>query len=138
MAYLFPSPEWVEAFKDALNASEPYKKSAAKWEGDFYFIVSPGKGLEQPVKFYLDLWHGECREAYVVEGDDDKNPEFVIEGTIDVYRQIFDHKLDPIRALVSRKLKLKGNLGKIMRSVKATLDLVNAAASVDTVWPDEV
>ena len=137
MAYLFPSPEWVEAFKEALNASEAYKKSAAKWEGDFYFIVSPGKGLTEPVKFYLDLWHGQCREAYIVEGDDDKNPEFVIEGTLDVYRQIFEHKLDPIRALVSRKLKLKGNLGKIMRSVKATLDLVNAAASVPTTYPDE-
>lgn len=137
MAYLFPSQEWVDAFKAALNSSEAYKVSAAKWEGDFYFIVSPKGTIKEPVKFYMDLWHGECREAYIVEGDDDKSPEFVIEGTLDVYRQIFEHKLDPIRALVSRKLKLKGNLGKIMRSVKATLDLVNAAASVDTAYPGE-
>ena len=40
MAYLFPSPEWVAEFKTALNASEPYKVSAATWEGDFYFIIS--------------------------------------------------------------------------------------------------
>ncbi len=136
MSYLFPSPEWVAAFKDALNASEAYKVSAEKWEGDFYFIISAGKGLPEPVTFYLDLYHGECREAYIVDGDDDKTPEFVIEGTMDTYRQVFEKKLDPIRALVSRKLKLKGNLGKIMRSVKATLDLVNAAASVDTVYPE--
>jgi putative sterol carrier protein len=136
MSYLFPSPEWVTAFKDALNASEAYKVSAAKWEGDFYFVISAGEGLKEPVKFYLDLWHGECREAYIVEGDDDKKPEFVIEGKLSTYKQVFSHKLDPIRALVSRKLKLKGNLGKIMRSVKATLDLVNAAASVDTVYPE--
>jgi putative sterol carrier protein len=136
MSYLFPSSEWVTAFKDAVNTSEAYKVSAEKWEGDFYFIVSAGKGLPEPVKFYLDLWHGECREAYIVDGDDDKNPEFVIEGTIDTFKQVFDKKLDPIRALVSRKLKLKGNLGKIMRSVKATLDLVNAAASVDTIYPE--
>ena len=136
MSYLFPSPEWVAAFKDALNASEAYKVSAAKWEGDFYFIISAGEGLSEPVKFYLDLWHGECREAYIVEGDDDKKPEFVIEGKLSTFKQVFGGKLDPIRALVSRKLKLKGNLGKIMRSVKATLDLVNAAASVDTVYPE--
>lgn len=137
MAYLFPSPEWVEQFKTALNASEPYKVSAAKWEGDFYFIISAKGPIKEPVKFYMDLWHGECREAYIVEGDDGKKPEFVIEGTLDVFRQIFEKKLDPIRALVSRKLKLKGNLGKIMRSVKATLDLVNAAGSVDTVYPGD-
>jgi putative sterol carrier protein len=137
MAYVFPSAEWVAAFKDAINANEAYKKSAAKWEGDFYFIVSPGKGVEEPFVMYLDLWHGECREAHVVTDMNEKKPEFIIEGTLDVYRQIFEKKLDPIRALVSRKLKLKGNLGKIMRSVKATLDLVNSAANVDTVYPDE-
>ncbi|RME81032.1 MAG: hypothetical protein D6775_14660 [Caldilineae bacterium] len=137
MAYLFPSAEWVKAFQEALNASEAYRVSAAKWEGDFYFIVSAGHGLKEPVKFYLDLWHGQCREAYLVEGDDDKTPEFIIEGPLPVYQDIFSGKLDPIRALVSRKLKLKGNLGKIMRSVKATLDLVQAAASVDTTFPEE-
>jgi len=134
MAYLFPSPEWVAAFKDAINDNPAYRKSAAKWEGDFYFIVTD-KNMEEPFVMYLDLWHGECREAHVVEDMNEKKPEFIIEGTLDVYRQIFEKKLDPIRALVSRKLKLKGNLGKIMRSVKATLDLVNSAASVPTEYP---
>jgi len=134
MAYLFPSPEWVAAFKDAINANESYKKSAAKWEGDFYFIVTD-KSLEKPFVMYLDLWHGECREAHVVEDMNEKKPEFIIEGSLPVYRQIFEKKLDPIKALVSRKLKLKGNLGKVMRAVKATLDLVNSAANVPTEYP---
>ena len=138
MAYLFPSAEWVDAFKDAVNASEAYRQSGADWEGDFYFIISPGQGLDEPARFYLDLWHGECREAYVVAGEEDRVPEFTVEGPIAVFRQIFDGKLDPIRALVSRKLRLKGNLGKVMRNVKATLDLVNAATAIDTVYPDEV
>lgn len=137
MAYQFPSPEWVAEFKTKLNASEAYKSSAEKWEGDFYFVISAKGPIKEPVRFYMDLWHGQCREAYIVEGDDDKNPEFEIEGTLAVFRQIFEKDLDPIRALVSRKLKLKGNLGKIMRSVKATLDLVNAAGSVDTLYPGD-
>jgi putative sterol carrier protein len=138
MAHLFPSAEWVAAFKDAVNASEAYKVSAAKWEGDFYFTIEPKGSLKEPVSFYLDLWHGACREAFLVSDHGVKKPEFEISGTIDTYRKIFKHDMDPIRALVSRQLKLKGNLGKIMRSVKATLDLVNAAGSVPTVYPDEV
>jgi len=137
MAYLFPSAEWVAAFKEALNNNEAYKVSAATWEGDFYFIVEPKGSLKEPVKMYLDLWHGQCREAYLVTGPDDKQPEFIIEGSIDTYRKIFKKQLDPIRALVSRQLKLKGNLAKIMRSVKATLDLVNSASNVPTRYPDE-
>lgn len=138
MAFLFPSAEWVVAFKDAVNNNESYKKSAEKWEGDFIFTIEPKGTLKEPVKFYLDLWHGQCREAHLVEGAGDKTPEFEISGTIDTFRKIFKHELDPIKALVSRQLKLKGNLGKIMRSVKATLDLVNSASNVSTRYPDEV
>lgn len=137
MSYLFPSVEWVAAFKDAVNANEAYQKSAAKWEGDFIFTIEPKGTLTEPVRFYLDLWHGQCRDAFLIEGPTDKTPEFEVAGTIDTFRKIFKHDLDPIKALVSRQLKLKGNLGKIMRSVKATLDLVNSASDIPTRYPDE-
>ncbi|MCX7670804.1 MAG: SCP2 sterol-binding domain-containing protein [Anaerolineae bacterium] len=135
MPYLFPSAEWVAQLKEAINSSAAYASSAKTWEGDFYFIVEPGGGITEPVKIYLDLWHGQCRAAYLVEGEDTKQPEFIIAGPLETYRQIFAKKLDPIQALMSRKLKLQGNMGKVMRAVKATLDLVNCAASVDTVFP---
>jgi putative sterol carrier protein len=71
-----------------------------------------------------------------VAAGDTKKPEFVIAGTLDTYRQIFTKKLDPIQALMGRKLKLEGNMMKIMRSVKATLDLVNCCSLIDTVYVD--
>jgi putative sterol carrier protein len=88
------------------------------------------------MRLYLDLWHGQCREAHVVIGADDKKPEFIIAGSVDTYRQVFSKKLDPIQALMTRRLKLQGDMGKIMRAVKAALDLVNCGASVDTTYPD--
>lgn len=135
MSYLFPSAEWVAQLQKAINSSPAYASSAKTWEGDFYFIIEPGGGITEPIKIYLDLWHGQCREAYLVQGEDTKKPEFIIAGPLEVYRQIFAKKLDPIQALMGRKLKLQGNLGKVMRAVKATLDLVNCAASVDTAYP---
>jgi putative sterol carrier protein len=138
MAYVFPSSEWAAELQAAINRSEAYASSAKTWEGDFYFIIEPGSGLAERVRIYLDLWHGQCREAYLAIDADDKKPEFVIAGPMDTYRQIFAKKLDPIQALMSRKLKLQGNMAKVMRAVKATLDLVNCAASVETVYPDTV
>ena len=134
MPYLFPSPEWIEQLKIEINRSEAYANSAKTWEGDFHFIIEPGGPIKEPFKLYLDLWHGKCREALPVTGEGDKKPEFIIAGPLDTYRRIFDKKLDPIQALMSRKLKLQGNMGKVMRAVKATLDLVNCAASVETVY----
>ncbi len=136
MAYEFMSPGWVDQLKTEVNRSEAYASSAKNWEGDFHFIVDPPKPGGQPRKMYLDLWHGKCRDAYPVDGQDDKKPEFTIAGTQATYRKIFEKKLDPIQALMTRQLKLHGNMMKIMRSVKATLDLVNCCALIDTNYPE--
>ncbi len=138
MAYLFPSAEWTEQLKEQVNHSEAYASSAKNWEGDFCFTVEPIKPGDKPFRMYLDLWHGKCREAHAMSDDDNCKSEFVITGTMQTYRRIFEHKLDPIQALMTRQLKLQGNMMKIMRSVKATLDLVNCCSYIDTQYPDVV
>ncbi len=138
MSYLFPSSEWFDQLKIEVNRSEAYRNSAKTWEGDFYFTIEPGPGIKEPYKAYLDLWHGECREARAVTGPEAKKPEFIISGTLDTYRQVFKKKLDPIQALMTRKLKIEGNMMKIMKAVKATLDLVNCCGLIDTEYIDGV
>ncbi len=136
MAYIFPSAEWVAQLKDVVNNDPAYASSAKTWEGDFYFIVEPGPGIEQPVKLYLDLWHGKCRDAYMVTGAETKQPEFTIAGTLDTFRKVFQKKQDPIQAMMTRKLKVQGNMMKIVRAVKPTLDLVNCCSKIPTQYPD--
>ena len=41
-------------------------------------------------------------------GAETKKPEFTISGTIETYRQIFNKKLDPIQALMTRKVDAPG------------------------------
>jgi putative sterol carrier protein len=138
MAYLFPSAEWFDQLKTEVNRSEAYASSGKTWEGDFHFIIKPWGARQEPFKVYLDLWHGKCRDVYEVAGSEAKKPEFVIAGTLDTYRQIFSRKLDPIQALMTRKLELQGNMGKIMKAVKATLDLVKCCSLIDTQYADQV
>jgi len=137
MAYLFPSAEWFDQLKIEVNRSEAYANSGKTWEGDFHFIIKPWGDRQEPFKVYLDLWHGKCRDVYEVTGAEAKKPEFVIAGTLDTYRQIFSRKLDPIQALMTRKLELQGNMGKIMKAVKATLDLVKCCGLIDTKYADQ-
>jgi putative sterol carrier protein len=135
MTYRFPSNEWIKAMADVVNNSESYRKSAEKWEGDFYFVVEPGPGLDKDVALYLDLWHGEAREAGAVADPGDKDPEFVIRAPIAVWRRVIEKKLDPIQGMVTGQLKLKGTMSKIMRFPKAASDLVNCATEVPTEFP---
>jgi putative sterol carrier protein len=40
MAVVYPSLEWMEAFKEKANSNEDYAKAAHDWEGDFTIEVS--------------------------------------------------------------------------------------------------
>ncbi|MFN2168280.1 MAG: SCP2 sterol-binding domain-containing protein [Anaerolineae bacterium] len=134
MAYEFLSSEWAAAFKDAINASAAYRDAAATWEGDFCFIADLKDGGQRML--YLDLWHGECRDAYVVDDAGSTSPEFEVSAKIPSWKKVIDKKVDPIQALMTRQLKLKGNMAKVLKSVKAAQELVNAATQVPTEFPE--
>ena len=135
MTYKFPSDEWIKALMVEVNQSEAYRKSATKWEGDFYFICEPGPGLAESVSLYIDLWHGEARSAGEVASEDEKNPEFVIRAPLNTWRRVIGKKLDPIQGMITGQLKLKGTMSKIMRFPKAASELVNCATKVPTEFP---
>jgi putative sterol carrier protein len=118
---------------EAVNNSSEYKEAAKSWEGDILFVVTAVPGDRKEVKLYMDLWHGSCRDAYEV--NDEKESEFVITAPLPVWKKVLDGKLDPIRGLVSRQLKMKGNMMKVMKAPKAAVELVNSCATVDTEWP---
>ena len=45
--------------------------------------------------------------------------------------------LEPIKGLVQGKLRVRGDLPKILRYVKGTQELAYIAGQVDTTFPDE-
>lgn len=127
----FASPAWVAALKDAINNSVSYRDAAKTWEGDFWFIVE-AEGNAPRRLIYLDLWHGECRAALLAEDEDARNPEFRVSGKVKQWQRVVLREIDPIKALMTNTLKLKGNFAKIMRSVRAAQELVLCAAAVPT------
>jgi putative sterol carrier protein len=132
MAYPFPSDEWIKGLMVEINKSESYRKAASKWEGDFYFIVEPGPGLDETMVLYIDLWHGEARSANAVADSNEKEPEFTIRAPLNTWRRVIERKLDPIQGMITGQLKLKGTMSKIMRYPKAAAELVNCATKVPT------
>ena len=135
MGIQFASDEWAKALKTELNNSEGYAKAAEKWEGDFYFVINAGDGIEEDIYLYMDLWHGECREAMRVDDPSAKSPVFELSAPLKVWQGVLAKKIDPIQGLVSRRLKLKGPMVKIMKAPKAAIELVDCCTKIDTEWP---
>jgi len=132
----FASEEWVQALKEAINASEGYAEAAKTWEGDFYFIVDPGGPIAQEMVMYVDLWHGKCRDACLCTDRTAKKPAFVINAALPAWRKVIDKKLDPIQGMMTRQLKLQGDMVKIMKAVKAAKELVDCTTRVPTEFPE--
>lgn len=136
MAVQFATEAWIKALKDELNQSEGYREAAKTWEGDFYFVVTQGGPIAEDVYMYMDLWHGECREAMEIQDPGEKSPAFIMSAPVDVWQKVVGKELDPIKGMMTRQLKLKGNMMKIMKTPKAAIELVECTTKIDTVWPE--
>jgi putative sterol carrier protein len=131
----FPSDEWIKTFKDELNKNIVYQKVAKDWEGDFLFVVTPDQELKQEIIFYIDLWHGKCREAYLVSGK--KKAKFVFKGPYSNWKKVIQKELDPIRGLIRGMFSLDGDSRVILDQAKAAQELVNTASNIPVIFKKE-
>jgi putative sterol carrier protein len=124
----FPSDEWIKIFKEELNKSKAYEEAAKDWEGDFLFVITPDEDLKKEIVFYIDLWHGKCRDAYLVKGK--KNAMFVFKGPFSNWKKIIRKELDPIRGLIRGMFTVEGDSRVILEQAKAAQELVNTASKI--------
>nr|MDO8082779.1 SCP2 sterol-binding domain-containing protein [Candidatus Freyarchaeota archaeon] len=128
----FPSDKWAKAYMKALNENKAYGDAASDWEGDFLFVLTPGDKLKEKTAIYIDLYHGKCREAYVLKPGEEKKTDFVIEAPYGVWIRVIKRELDPIQGLMTGKLKLKGDMAKVMRYTKAAQEMVNTTTTIES------
>ncbi len=128
----FPTAEWVESLQTKLNSDEHYAQVARNWEGDMRFIVDPGGPLTGTVFFYLDLWHGKCREACMEMEQSDRKAAFVLRAPYDQFIRVLLGELDPMQAMLTRKLNVAGSMAIMMRNIPTVLDFVRCCREVTT------
>ena len=133
MAAVFPSEEWLQGLEERLNTDSRYNQIAKNWEGDLFFFIEPDGNLKERLTFYLDLWHGTCRRVeYKPAADSYPNPAFTLSATYGNITAILTGKLNPMTAMMTSKLKVKGSMGYMMRNVPTVLDFVRVAQEVTT------
>jgi putative sterol carrier protein len=129
---LFGTQEWCEAYMEELNKNESYAEAASQWEGDFIFIIRKDGQLDHDIYLWMDLWHGKARDGKVLSSPDEVDSAFVYEGPYTNFVKLAQKKLDPIQGLMTGKFKLKGDMAKVMRAVKAAQELVRTITLIDT------
>jgi putative sterol carrier protein len=103
---------------------------AQNWEGDLIFHVEPSGALTEPLCFYIDLWHGKCRGVRTVPAGDPTKAAFDLTATYDNLVRVLKGSLDPMQAMLTRKLQVKGSMPYMMRNVPTVLEFVRCAQDV--------
>jgi putative sterol carrier protein len=128
----FPSAEWAEAFRTALNQNAAYQDAARAWEGDILFLVRPADPSAPAPGIHLQLAHGQCSAATYHPDARSVASEFVYEGTPENWARLRRKELDPVKAILDGTFKIRGNLAKAMRFTRAAKELVETAGQVPT------
>ena len=137
MTFRFPSEEWTNAFKDAVNDNAAYQKHGKPWtHGAVAMVIAadPSIGIEEDTGMILDVHQGQCRGTQYVKGIDAvQDAPFVIVAPYARWRDVIEGRVDPIKAMMEGKLKLtKGHLPTMIRFVESSRALVVSATKVPT------
>ncbi len=140
MPALYPSDEWIKALQGICNADPEFRELGAHFTGNFIFQIEAEPGvLEKPVCLFCRPDGGELKEAMEIASPEERpDADYIITGSYPVWKNVVQGRQEPLRALMTRKLKLiKGKQLKLLKEVKLALKIINACTLVDAEYPDE-
>jgi putative sterol carrier protein len=135
----FPSPEWLNAFRDAINANDELRQAARDWQGDITLVVygEPDKNVPFDSWAWFDLQRDDAIDARIVTPDEGERAAFVISAPYSIWKDVLLGKLEPIKGMTQGKLRLSGDLVLIRDNVKTVGELVSTAVGLATKFPDD-
>ena len=104
----FPSAEWAELMRRGIEGSREYASAAQAWEGDVLLRVLPEDPAAPVRGIHLDLAHGKCLAATFLPDSRGAESQFVLEADPPEWRRILTREVDPVREVLSGRLKMRG------------------------------
>ncbi len=130
---LYPSQEWCDEWKNAMNNYKMVEETGKKWgvgfNGNFVFELQPGGGLEKTTYVYLESAEGKCTDSRILDDPSQAKLGFYVTGSYADFKEVVKGEKDFIEGVVRGIFKLKGDMTKIMRNAKFIRAIANSISS---------
>jgi len=136
---VFPSKEWCEALIRALEADPLSAKAGQGWQGDVAGVVLPDAGFPEPFAVHAVPKGGRVTGFRVLEDLDEVEelePTYVARAPYAVWKSLIAGELDPVEAVVKRRIQLTGDLEQVIARAQYKDVLRRALAAVPTTFAD--
>jgi putative sterol carrier protein len=127
MAVKFGTLDFYKAMGDELNNDPEW---AEKGKNLTYTMVY---NYEAPIEgsFYVQFDQGRVTEVRDASAADSEAANFVISGSSDVWRGIFEKKINPTVALTRGQLRVRGKMAQLLKNMSAFQHVIVAMTRVD-------
>jgi putative sterol carrier protein len=128
------SKEWIEALAEELKNDDEYQQAAVGFDSRFQFVVEPvpAKGVTE--RYAVGLKAPQCDEVW--EGIR-KDVDYTLSGPYSIFVEILNGNIGATKAMVTRKLRLKGNMTNLLKYKRAIDLFVAALGKVETDFEGE-
>ena len=160
----FPTPDWLEEYVKRLNESKDLaelgKGWGVGWNGDFIFQLDDlplekiDKLPEGDIKNYMkelvekyvtgkttyafiQLKDGKCLGARVIKDPSEVQAGFKLSGPYECWKQLAKAETDATKLVLTGKMKLQGDMSKVMRYIRGAITLGKIASEIPTEFLDE-
>ncbi len=122
--------EYAKKMQEVLNGDAEHRR-LAKGETDSYLLVldpEPAKGVTERLIVGYSMEDGEVKEVWTGE----RKTTFVLSAPYGVWIDILIGKLGPMAAMTTRRLKIRGNILRLLAGSDSTLRMVELLRTIPT------
>ncbi len=135
---VFPSFEWMADFCEQLESHPDAPDVAGALDGVYRFVVDPAGPLAERHSYDVSIRPtGAGAKVGIVDRAESAKPRLTMSTDYRRWQQLVRGELDVGMAMVLRRLRVSGELTRLMGSVSTARPLVDALHEVNTTWLED-
>lgn len=125
----------MEEAKKKINEDSTYAELARDLKESYTLVMQaePNKGVKETLVLGFEIANGKMTEAWRGE----RKTTFILSASYGAYVDILTGKLNVTKAFITRKLKIKGSLARLLKTSKATERFVDVLRTIPTEFEGE-